>query len=247
MKAMIKEQDLSELVTRLKSTAGSNVQSVILYGSAAAGEFHEGHSDLNVLGVMRNLAREDVGRLHDASFWWTKKGHPSPLFFTLHELQHSADIFAIELHDIKAAYRVLHGDDVIASLEVPMYLHRLQVERELRNSSLRLRQQYLGHPEDSRRTLGLMTSSISTFLTLFRHALIALGEDPPATKRETLNRLGSELGFDPAPFLTILELRERSKRERDLDVQETFGAYLDRVSKVVDEIDRRLAVPGANR
>jgi predicted nucleotidyltransferase len=243
---MIKEQDLGELVTRLKSAAGGNLQSVILYGSAAAGEFHEGHSDLNVLCVMRSLAREELSTLHEASFWWAKKGHPAPLFFTLHELQYSADIFAIELYDIKAAYRVLDGDDVIAGLEVPMYLHRLQVERELRNSSLRLRQQYIRHPEDSRKTLELMTSSISTFLTLFRHALIALGELPPATKRESLNRLESVIGFDVAPFLAILEIRERRKREREFDVQETFGAYLGSVSKVVDEIDRRLAGPSAN-
>ena len=93
----------------------------------------------------------------------------------MHELQHSADIFAIELRDLKVAHRILLGEDVIASLHVPMDLHRLHVERELRNNTLRLRQHYLMHPADSRKTLELMTSSISTFAALFRHALIALG------------------------------------------------------------------------
>jgi hypothetical protein len=196
---------------------------------------------------MQSLGRDDLNNLHAASAWWAKKGHPAPLFFTLNELHHSADVFAIELLDIKAAHRVLHGEDVIASLHVPMDLHRLHVERELRNNLLRLRQHYMMHPVDSRKTLELMTSSISTFAALFRHALIALGEDPPPSKRSTMDRLGSVLGFDPSPFHTIFEIREGHKRERDVDVQATFDAYLDRVVKVTEEIDRRLATPPANQ
>jgi len=137
---MIAEQDLKDLVTRLKNAGGSNLLSVILYGSAATEEFHPGHSDLNVLCIMQSLGRDELSKLHAASAWWAKKGHPAPLFFTLNELQHSADVFAIELFDIKAAHRVLHGENVMALLHVPMDLHRLHVERELRNNTLRLRQ-----------------------------------------------------------------------------------------------------------
>ena len=242
---MKSEQGLTELVTRLKNDAGSNLLSVVLYGSAATDEFHEGHSDLNILCIVRTLARADLGRLHDASAWWAKKGHPAPLFFTLDELHHSADVFAIELLDIKAAHRRLNGEDVMATLHVPMDRHRLQVERELRNNTLRLRQHYLMHPADARKTLELMTESISTFAALFRHALIALGEEPPPTKRSTMDRLGTVLGFDPSPFHTIFEVREGHKRGRDVDVQATFDAYLDRVSHVADEMDRQLAIPPA--
>jgi predicted nucleotidyltransferase len=242
---MINEQDLTDLVTRLKDAAGSNLVSAILYGSAATEEFHEGHSDLNILCVMQNLGRDDLSKLHAPSAWWARKGHPAPLYFTLVELRHSADVFAIELLDIQAAHRVLHGEDVMTSLHVPMDRHRLQVERELRNNTLRLRQHYLRHPADSKQTLELMTSSISTFAALFRHALIALGEDSPPTKRSTMDRLGSVLGFDPSPFHTIFEIREGRKRGRDLDVLATFDAYLDRVSKVAEEMDRRLEIPPA--
>jgi len=242
---MKSEQDLTDLVTRLKNDAGSNLLSVILYGSAATEEFHEGPSDLNILCIVQSLGREDLGKLHEASAWWVKKGHPAPLFFTLDELHHSADIFAIELLDIKAAHRILDGEDSVAALHVPMDRHRLQVERELRNNTLRLRQHYLRHPTDSRKTLELMTESISTFAALFRHALIALGEEPPPTKRSTMDRLGSVLGFDPSPFHMIFGVREGHKRGRDVDVQATFDAYLDKVSHVADEMDRRLAIPPA--
>ena len=106
---MIAEQSLTDLVTRLKNAAGSNLLSVILYGSAVTDEFQPKHSDLNVLCIMRELGKEELSKLHAASTWWAKKGHPAPLFFTLNELHHSADVFAIELVDIKAARRILYG------------------------------------------------------------------------------------------------------------------------------------------
>jgi hypothetical protein len=230
----------------LKKAAESNLLSVILYGSAATEEFHPKHSDLNILCILRDLSREELSKLHAASTWWAKKGHPAPLFFTLNELHHSADIFAIELLDIKAARRILYGEDVIASLHVPMDLHRLHVERELRNNTLRLRQYYVRHPANSRKTLQLMLSSISTFVALFRHALIALGEEPPTTKRATADRAGSVLGFDPSPFHTVLDIREGRRREREVDAQATFDKYLEAVVKATEEVDRRLAIPAAN-
>jgi predicted nucleotidyltransferase len=243
---MKQDQLLTELVTRLKKAAESNLLSVILYGSAATEEFHPKHSDLNVLCILRDLSRGELSKLHAASTWWAKKGHPAPLFFTLNELHHSADIFAIELLDIKAVRRVLYGEDVIASLHIPTNLHRLHVERELRNNTLRLRQYYVMQGADSRKTLQLMVSSISTFVALFRHALIALGEEPPPTKRATVERAGSVLGFDPSPFHTVLDIREGRKRERDVDAQATFDQYLAAVVRATEEVDRRLAVSAGN-
>jgi hypothetical protein len=241
---MINEQDLKDLAAKLNDAGGGNVVSVILYGSAATNEFHEGHSDLNILGITRNLGREDLAKLHAPSAWWVKKGHPAPLFLTADELKNSADIFAIEFLDIKAAHRVLLGEDLMSSLEIPMDRHRLQVERELRNNTLKLRQRFLSHPTDAKKTLELMTSSVSSFAALFRHALIALGHEPGSGKRETIRQLGALLGLDAAPFDAIIEIREGSKRDRDVDVQATFAAYLNGVARVTEEVDRRLAVAG---
>jgi len=240
------EQLLNELVSRLKKAAEGNLLSVILYGSAATDEFHPKHSDLNVLCILQDLRREELGKLNAASTWWAKKGHPAPLYFTLTELHLSADIFAIELLDIQAARRVLYGQDVIASLHVPTDLHRLHVERELRSNTLRLRQYYIMHAADSRKTRQLMLSSISTFVALFRHALLALGEDPPPSKRATVERAGSVLGFDPSPFHTLLDIREGRQRERELDAQATFDKYLNAVVKATEEVDRRLAQGGTS-
>src|SRR5208282_6017993 len=119
------EAKLSELVGRLKSAAAENLKSVVLYGSAVTGEFLEKHSDLNVLCVVAGARSGDLERLHPVAEWWARQGNPAPLIFTLEELTRSADIFAIELLDMKSRHRVLFGDDFLAHLDVPLKLHRL--------------------------------------------------------------------------------------------------------------------------
>ena len=54
-------------------------------------------------------------------------------------MTHSADVFAIELLDIGQHHRVLFGEDPVADIEVPMNLHRVQVEHELRTALQKLR------------------------------------------------------------------------------------------------------------
>lgn len=229
------QKALGELVDRLKA-AGVNLKSVILYGSAADGEFHEKHSDLNVLAVLEKLDARSLADLEPASAWWVRKGHPAPLVFTREEIERSADVFAIEFLDIKNQHRLLYGEDPFANLEVPMHLHHLQVERELRQNLVRLRQHFLTGPT----TLRLMTGSVSSFTTLFRHALIALGEPAPGPRRDAVGRLAELLSFDPSGFHEILELRAGEIEAAQIHVKATFALYLEAVARVTEEVDRRL-------
>jgi predicted nucleotidyltransferase len=132
---------LKNLVEQLHEAAKENLESIILYGSAARGDFHEAHSDLNVLCVLRSLRAAELDRVSVAVKWWTTvQRQPAPLFFTVEELRASADVFAIEILDMQQSHRVLYGTDIVAGISVPMNLHRVQVEHELRTLLLRLRQ-----------------------------------------------------------------------------------------------------------
>ncbi|HLY63424.1 MAG TPA: nucleotidyltransferase domain-containing protein [Terriglobia bacterium] len=234
------EKQLSELVEKLKAACGANLKSVVLYGSAATDEFHAKFSDLNVMCVLERLTATDLEKLNPPGQWWSGKGHPAPMIFTLEGLRTAADVFAIEFLDIKAKRRVLLGEDVFADLDVPMSLHGHQVEREIRVNLIRLRQSYVANPPEPKILARLMTASISSFVTLFHHALIALGELPPHSKREAADRLGSLLGFDSRPFHTILDVREKKLAENQLDAPATFRAYFESIQRAEVEYDRRM-------
>ncbi len=235
------EAALRELVERLQAAVGDNLIAVVLYGSAANPEFHEEHPEFNVLCLLGRLDGNELTTVLPVAGWWRKKGHPAPLVFTLDELRASADIFAIELVDMKRHHRVLWGNDFLESFEVPMTLHRLQVEREMRTSVIRLRQLFLESRGRRDELAALMIASASTFATLFRHSLIALGETAPDSRRLAADRLAQRVGFDPAAFHLVLDLREGKRGKRDINAEAAFAAYLNTVTQVADAIDRLLA------
>ena len=245
---IINDKQISEFVGRLSTSAGANLRAVILYGSAASEEFHKDFSDINVLCVLHDLSAEAMRAASPAVHWWTEKNHPAPLLFTQEEVVRSADVFPIELLDIQQQHRVLSGEDIFSALQVPMDLHRVQLEHELRTKLLLLRQQYVacshqGTPKQEsdkkgrKKVSALMLESISSFITLFRHTLITMGEKPPKAKREIVQRLAQRLSFEAGPFLQILEMREGRLKAEALDVQGTFANYVKAVERVIQAVD----------
>jgi len=237
---MDREKDLIDLVGRLKQAAGENLRAVVLYGSAADHDFRE-HSDLNVLCLLHRLEGADLKNLRAVGWWWWRKGHPPPLLFTFAELQSSADVFSIELLDMKARHRMLQGVDFLAELEVPMAQHKLQVERELRINVIRLRQSFLRWRGGRSELAELLIASASSFGTLFRHALIALGEEAPKSVREAAERVARLVTLNAEPFQRISDLREGKSAEGELNLEALLESYLDLVTRVAEEIDQRLA------
>ena len=236
------EEKFSELLDWLKNAAGPNLKAVVLYGSAVTGEFHEQHSDLNILVVVNEAGSADLEKLQPVAEWWAKKGNPPPIVFTMDELTRSADVFAIELLDMKRHHRMLLGPDFFEGLDVPMTLHRLQVERELRTAWLQLRRSILTAPRKPEVHLQIMLRSVSSLCVLFRHGVIALQHGEAHGKREALQAMATITGGNPAGFQTILDLRAGKIKEKDVDVESTLHAYLEFVEVVTNEVDRRLQV-----
>lgn len=234
------EVKLTEFVNRAKAAVGANLRAIVLYGSAAAGEFQRGHSDLNTMCILDRAGTADIEKLHPVVEKWVGAGNPAPFVFTIEELKRSADIFAIELLDIKRQHRMLFGDDFLETMDVPLRLHRLQVERELRQGWVRLRQAVLVAPQKKAAHLGMMRESVSAFCTLFRHALLALGQGMTATPREAVDTMATLTGGNPSAFHTILDWRAGKRKEKAIDVEATLQVYLEFVEVVTNEVDRRL-------
>jgi hypothetical protein len=159
------------------------------------------------------------------------------LFFSHNELERSADVFVIEMLDIKHHHRLLYGQDVFQGLTISTDRHRVQLEHDLRTKVLLLRQNYLSCATDQDKVRRLMLDSISYFSTLFRHTLITLGEQPPAGKAEVMQRLAERTGIEAGIFLQLLQVRARQMKERDIEAQAGFTKYLEAIEKVIQAVD----------
>jgi hypothetical protein len=159
---------------------------------------------------------------------------------TRDEIEHSTDVFTIELLDMQQHHRVLFGEDVVKSLSIPANLHRVQVEYELREKLALLRQHLLLASGKDSRLWDLLVRSVSSFATLFRHALMVLGHEAPVGKRDAVQVLSKQIGFDASAILQVLDVRERKLDRKNLDVADVFSRYLAAVEQVTAAVDRML-------
>jgi hypothetical protein len=233
------EKNTAEFVAKIRDAAKDNLVSVILYGSAAAGDFHPEYSNLNLFCVLLDSSFSSLQTLSPVVKWWDKQKQPPPLFMTREEVHRSADVFSIELMDMQAHHRVLFGADVLQGLHIPTALRTIQVEYELREKLALLRNHLLLASGDSR-LWEVLTRSVSSFITLFRHALTVLGAVPPASKRETVQVLAEKIGFEPSGFLHVLDVREQRIKPAKLDASDVFARYLAAVEEATSAVDKML-------
>ncbi len=231
------EDKLQELVDRLKTAQGERLRSVILYGSAAAGEHNEHFSDLNILCVLTRVTPAELADSEPVFKWWRAQGNPSPLLLSEDELHASTDCFPIEFHDMHERHRILYGPDVIQSLVIDRTFYRAQVEMELQGKLLRLRQKAAEVLLDKPVLLRLMIDSVPSFLVLARHALL-VSEKPSGWRKREIVRGLPAIGVDGTPFDTLLDLREQSKRANDVDPEALFAAYLREIHALVSHVDQ---------
>jgi hypothetical protein len=237
---MVPEKKMNDFVSRLREAAGANLESVILFGSAVAGDFHPEFSNVNLFCVVRDASYAKLRVLASAVKWWNAQKQPPPLFMTRDEIERSVDVFTIELMDVKQHHRVLYGEDVFKNLSIPSNLHRMQVEYELREKLALLRQHVLLASGNDSRMWELLTRSVSSFATLFRHALMVLGHEAPIGKRQAIKALSETIGFDASSFLRVLDVREQKSKRRQFDVAEVFARYLAALEQVISAVDKML-------
>ena len=244
---MVPDNQLEEFVRRMRAAAGQNLESVILFGSAVAGDFHPEFSNLNLFCVLRDSGFAALQALAPAVRWWNRQKQPLPLLMTRKELERSTDIFTIELLDMVQHHRVLFGEDTLQGLQIPLHLHRVQVEYELREKLLLFRQQLVLNAGDKRRLWSLLLCSAPSFVTLFRHALIALGHTAPAGKRAAVKALADQVEFEPSAIYQVLDLREHKIKAGKLDVNDLLLRYLVAIERVATAVDQTLEADTAAR
>jgi predicted nucleotidyltransferase len=231
---LARDEKLTEFVRRLQEAAGENLQSVVLYGSAARGDYHLQKSDLNLLCVLKSVKAQELSRIASVIRWWSGQlQEPVPHFFTSDELLHSADVFAIELLDIGENHKILFGSDDVAGIEVPMNLHRVQLEHELRTALQKLREHFLRGSENDQQLREVYAKSISGISALLRHVLIALGENT-ASENHIYQRIEELTGADAGAFELGRALRDNHPAP---EIIRAYGKYLEAIETVIVALD----------
>lgn len=244
----VAQEAFNHLIGDLRATHGENLASVVLYGSAASGDFVQIESDYNLLIALGRITPEDLRLAQAPMREWQRLGHPLPVYFTTEELRDAADVFPIEFHQMRRARVVLYGRDPFDGLQISDENLRHQTEYELRSKLIQLRRLYIPASADAERLRDLMCDSLSSFATLFAPVLLLHGEEPPVLKREVVRAAARLLKLDGAVFERVFDLREEGGDSRlgEREADELFADYMAQVERVIEAVDA-LEVSGAGK
>ena len=229
---------LEELVAQLRAAYGTDLRSVVLYGSAAAGEHIAKRSDYNVLVIVESLSLDKLGAAAAVARAWGEGGNPAPMTLTRREWRSSADVFAMEYADILERHKILYGESPFDGIRVDLRDLRLQLEHEAMGKLLRLRQGVLTAGGDKRRQIEMVSASLSTIMVIFR-AVVRLHGAVPSTDNIALSStVAGYAGFDAAPFEAVVRHVRGEQRMSPDDVGRVLAGYLGGMEKLVDHLDR---------
>src|SRR5262245_24767099 len=189
------EKRLEKLVGDLRTALADNLTSVVLYGSGARGDHAGTKSDLNVMVVVKMdspAMLEPASKLQAA---WLKDGNRHLLFVTPDWIRTATDVFPMEFLDMLEALRVLWGAEPLENVSVSPAKLRLQCEREIRTTLLRLRATYLEVYESPQGLLDLVSGSYGTVAAIARAAMRLAGEPVPARTEEMLDAAARRFGL----------------------------------------------------
>lgn len=227
---------LSSFVDRLQAAAGDDLVAVVLYGSAARGDFHERASDFNILIELRDLELKTLAKIGEPVNWWLRKHEPMPRIFSPGMIVESADVFPIEFLDISRHHVMLYGNDPFGELEIHTDHLRIQCERELRQKLMRLREAYLETRGKTKQLQRLLFESYPAFVSIFRGCLHLVQREIPVHNNEVVEAFCELAGLDKAPFV---ELEELLDEDRDAsDPATLLSRYYRELTRAVTAIDR---------
>jgi hypothetical protein len=229
---------LDELVGQLKAAYGPTLQSVILYGSAVAGEHIAKRSDYNVLVILDAVPLDRLAAVGAVLHAWGEAGNPAPMTFTASEWKSSADVFPMEYADILERHRVLYGPDATEGIQVSRSDLRLQVEQQALGKLLHLRRGAMAAGNDGKEQIQLIEASLSALMVVFRGVIRLDGAVPSQDYSALSEDVARRAGFDSKPFQrAVSHVRGTEKLNRD-DATAVLAGYMAGMESLVAWLDR---------
>ena len=197
---------LNSFLQSAKDAFGSDLISVVLFGSAAEGKLRA-TSDLNLILVLASFNQAKADGLREPLRIAQAATQLHPMFLLKEEISHAARSFAPKFADILRRRVVLFGDDPFASLSIPRDTQVRQLRQQLLNLMLRLRASYVA------RSL---------------RDMLDLEGRPSASSSQALETLGAELAMpDWRRLLARLSATQESRLSSPGEAPRLFSPLLD--------------------
>jgi predicted nucleotidyltransferase len=220
-------QKLDGLRDELATSLGDNLSALMIFGSAARGEYREGVSDVDLIVVLKEATPAALTALSNPLQVARFAARIEALVLTAEEIPRAADVFPLFYDDIRSCNILLHGADPFASLVIADQHRRLRIEQELRETQMRLRRVAID-TQNSPRHFAAMVERKAKQVRGPLAALLSLhGQKTAPALAEVLAAAGAHYKVDIAPL--------KQARENPAAAHQ---ALVELLTRAIDDVDR---------
>lgn len=229
---------LDQAVSALRAELGGNLYSCCVYGSAVRGNAIEGISDINLLIIVNessSTAHEAIARaIGDQPLI-------DPFVLARRGFERSVRAFATKFASIKRNYRVLHGADPLAEMQVDAALEKFLCEQAIRNLRLRLVYAFVTRQRNKAYDRFVLHNIAGLFVQ-FSEALRLQGVVIPQAFEARIPVLEKEFKLDGAVLRDLLVLKQQPQRFSEADAVNWHARLFPVIDTVLGWIETHWAV-----
>ncbi|MDR4461191.1 MAG: hypothetical protein MRJ67_11840 [Nitrospirales bacterium] len=219
-------ETLEQYLTQLQKDWGADLEGLLLYGSAARGDFIAGRSNFNFLVLVRAPSVSGLQRAGQLHRQWGKHQIVAPLVMTQEELSRSRYLFPLEYFQMQEHHVRLAGKDPFDARPIDRRQLGWQCEQELLANVFRIRQRFVEGEGRAEAIRALLILSITAVLPCVRGILRVIGQPSKGKDGQILESLPQALQFESTVLLEILQMKRGMNSPGSLEWLKVYERYL---------------------
>ncbi len=222
------------------SAFGDNLQNITIVGSSLTEDFRPGQSDINTVLILGRQSLDSLNTLARMARSMNKKGVAVPLLMTSEYIERSRDVFGIEFLDFQLTHKTIYGDDPFASLTIAKTDVRLQCERELKATLIRLRQGYIAAAANKRLVRDILASAAGGLVPLLRAMFWLKDIDRGVLAEQVFTKAATEFSIKADSLIDAKKWRHKKTTLQKSEVPSIFEsiyANVEQLAFIVDKLE----------
>jgi hypothetical protein len=219
---------------------GENFKSISVVGSSLTDDFVPGRSDINTVLVLGSYNFNSLKAVAGMAKPMSKKKLSAPLLMTTSYIDRSRDVFGIELLDLQLVHQTILGPDPFEKLTFEKPDVRLQCERELKATLIRLRQGYVAAAANKRLVTDVLVAAAKALVPLLRAILWLKDVDRPRTADAVFAKARNELSVNLDSAAGVRRWPYQKHRPSEDEITAAFEVVydaVDQLARIVDELE----------
>jgi hypothetical protein len=234
------QEPIRSLEYHLRTQLADNRSSISVVGSALTGDYRPGVSDINTVLVLQKVETAALNVIAALAKPMRKQHLSPPLLMTTFYIKRSADVFGIEFLDFQLTHQTVLGNDPFESLTFAKADVRLQCERELKATLIRLRQGYIAAATHKRLVRDLLIAAAKGLAPVLRAILWLKNVERPRTMPGTWHTAAREFAVNLNAVVAAEQWRYEKAKPSEGDLEDAFEsvyAAVDRLAATVDALE----------